>query len=173
MKRSLSLAALALVLGGCELMQPREDPVLIKLTELERRLENIERVVQNQSLVNMTQQVGALERRGDELQGRVEELEHGSESMAERQRQLYVDIDTRMQELETSMRAQYELTKRFLIGFQDKEAGSTFRAILKRSKDSSSYLVQRWMHYVGQEYLSSLWSFQDVVTGWRDTIRYK
>lgn len=105
MKKSFSLAVLALILGGCELMQPREDPVLIKLTELERRLENIERVVQNQSLVNMTQQVGALERRGDELQGRVEELEHGSESTAERQRQLYVEIDTRMQELETTMRA--------------------------------------------------------------------
>ena len=91
----------ALVLGGCELMQPSEDPVLIKLTELE----NIERVVQNQSLANMTQQVNAVERRGDEMQGRVEMLEHSSESTAERQRLLYADLDSRIQDLETAVTA--------------------------------------------------------------------
>ncbi len=95
----------ALVLGGCELMQPSEDPVLIKLTELENRLENIERVVQNQSLANMTQQVNAVERRGDEMQGRVEMLEHSSESTAERQRLLYADLDSRIQDLETAVTA--------------------------------------------------------------------
>jgi tol-pal system protein YbgF len=95
----------ALVFGGCPLTPPAEDPVLIKLTELERRLENIERVVQNQSLVNLTQQVSAIERNGDEMLGRVEELEHSSENTSERQRQLYVDVDTRMQELEAAVRA--------------------------------------------------------------------
>ena len=86
-------------------MQPSEDPVLIKLDELEKRLENIERVVQNQSLANMTQQVSAVERRGDEMQGRVEMLEHSSESTAERQRQLYADLDARIQDLETAVTA--------------------------------------------------------------------
>jgi tol-pal system protein YbgF len=83
---------------------PEEDPVLIKLNELENRLQNIERVMQSQSLVNLTQQVGAIERNGDELQGRLEELEHGSETTAERQRQLYLDLDTRIQQLETSIK---------------------------------------------------------------------
>lgn len=105
MKKPLLLVASTLVFGGCALTPPAEDPVLIKLTELERRLQSIERVVQNQSLVNLTQQVGAIERRGDEMQGRVEQLEHSSENTADRQRQLYVDIDTRIQELETSIRA--------------------------------------------------------------------
>jgi len=105
MKKSLILVTAALFLGGCELMPATEDPVLIKLTELEQRLQNVERVVQNQSLVNLTQQVSAVERRGDEMQGRVEALEHGSQSTSERQRQLYVDLDTRLQELETSIQA--------------------------------------------------------------------
>jgi len=105
MKKPLFVVATSLLFGGCALTPPAEDPVLIKLNELERRLESIERVVQNQSLVNLTQQVGAVERRGDEIQGRVEELEHSSESTAERQRQLYVDVDSRIQELETSIRA--------------------------------------------------------------------
>lgn len=101
-KISLLLVS-TLVLGGCALTPPAEDPVLIKLTELERRLQNIERVVQNQSLVNLTQQVSAIERRGDEMQGRVETLEHGSDNTAERQRQLYADLDTRIQELESAV----------------------------------------------------------------------
>ncbi len=104
LKKSLLLLGPALLFGGCALMPPAEDPVLIKLTELERRLQNIERVMENQSLVNLTQQVAATERRGDEMQGRIEELEHSSESTAERQRQLYADIDSRIQELETAVR---------------------------------------------------------------------
>ena len=104
MTKSLLLVLPALIFGGCAVTPPAEDPVLIKLTELERRLEGVERVVKNQSLVNLTQQVAAAERRADELQGRVEELEHGAESTAERQRQLYVDLDTRIQELETAIR---------------------------------------------------------------------
>jgi tol-pal system protein YbgF len=104
--KALLLILPSLAFGGCELLQPAaDDPVLEKLTELERRLENIERVVQNQSLVNLTQQVSAAERRGDEIQGRVEELEHNSEGTGERQRQLYADLDTRMEELEASMQA--------------------------------------------------------------------
>ncbi len=102
----LLVPATALLLSGCQLLEPRgEDPVLAKLTELERRLATIERVVQNQSLVNMTQQVTALERREDEIQGRMETLEHEAETTAERQRQLYADLDARIQELETSVRA--------------------------------------------------------------------
>ena len=66
--RKLPLALLipVLALSGCQLMQPQgEDPVLVKLNELERRLASIERVVQNQSLAGMTQQVASIERRSD------------------------------------------------------------------------------------------------------------
>ena len=103
---TILLLAPALMLGGCTLLEPRgEDPVLAKLSELERRMEAIERVVQNQSLVNLTQQVSSLERRDDEMQGRVESLEHNSETTADRRRQLYADLDARIQELESSMQA--------------------------------------------------------------------
>ena len=104
--KTLLLLLTVLALGGCELLQPPgEDPVLAKLDELERRMQAIERVVQNQSLVNLTQQVSSLERTDAEVQGRVEELEHNSETTADRQRQLYADLDTRIQELETSVKA--------------------------------------------------------------------
>ena len=105
-KTPLILLVPALMLGGCELMQPPgEDPVLVKLTELERRMEAIERVVQNQSLVNLTQQVASMERRDDEIQGRIEELEHNAGASGDRQRQLYADLDARIQALEVSVQA--------------------------------------------------------------------
>jgi len=94
------------MLAGCSLMTtPADDPVLLKLDELDRRLQAIERVMENQSLVQLTQQVETLERRSDELQGMSETLHHEASGTAERQRQLYLDLDTRIQELEANVEA--------------------------------------------------------------------
>lgn len=100
-------AGLFFGLSGCTLLQPppSEDPVLIKLNQLERRLENIERIVDNQSLVQLTQQVAALERRTDQLQGEAETLGYDAEETADRQRVLYADLDARIQALESSLQA--------------------------------------------------------------------
>jgi tol-pal system protein YbgF len=95
---------LAPIIGGCTLMEPTgEDPVLVKLEEFERRLAAIERVVNNRSLVDMTQQVAELERRADVLQGQTETLEYDATNTADRQRQLYADLDARIQDLEAKV----------------------------------------------------------------------
>ena len=104
-KPTLTLLGLAGLLAGCQLMQPVEDPDAARLDELERRMDAIERIVRNQSLVNMTQQVSAVERQGAEILGRVETLEHSAETTADRQRQLYADLDERIQELESALSA--------------------------------------------------------------------
>ena len=93
------------LLGGCELLQPVDDPGESKVEELDRRMQAVERVVQNQSLVKLTQQVAALERRSDELQGRMESQEYSATTTADRQRQLYVDLDARIQALEEAVQA--------------------------------------------------------------------
>ena len=96
----------AFLLGACAaLTPPSEDPVLIKLEELDQRLQAIERVMENQSLVQLTQQLDALERRSNELQGTAEELQHNADTTADRQRQLYADLDARIQELESNLQA--------------------------------------------------------------------
>jgi len=107
MNTKVLLLVPALALGGCTLFdtQPDEDPVMVRLDDLDRRMQAVERVVQNQSLVNLTQQVSAMERRDSELQGQVESLEYESETTADRQRQLYADLDARIQELEASLQA--------------------------------------------------------------------
>ena len=103
-KAPLALLLPVLSLGGCQLMQPQgEDPVVARLNELERRLASIERVVQNQGLAGMTQQVASIERRSDEIQGRIEELEHHAGTTVQRQRDLYIDLDARIQELEQAV----------------------------------------------------------------------
>jgi len=107
MKRWISSVVLAIAMSGCSLLQPApaEDPVLIRLAELERRLETIERVMDNQSLVQLSQQVSSLERRVDQLQGNTETLQYNSEDTADRQRQLYADLDSRIQGLESRLQA--------------------------------------------------------------------
>ena len=104
--RKILLLVSVILMAGCTAMTPpSEDPVLIKLTELEQRLSAIERVMQNQSLLTLTQQVSALELRADELQGMTDTLDHDALSTAERQRQLYTDLDDRIRNLETSLQA--------------------------------------------------------------------
>lgn len=103
--RLLLIVPAALAAGCSVLTPPSEDPVLIKLNELDQRLQAIERVMENQSLVQLTQQVDALERRADALQGSSETLQYNAESTAERQRQLYADLDARIQGLEASLQA--------------------------------------------------------------------
>ena len=191
MKTPLLLLAAAFLLSGCELMQqpPGEDPVLVKLNELERRMEAIERVVQNQSLVNLTQQVSAMERRDDEIQGRIEELEHNSETTADRQRQLYADLDARIQELEASTspgvmdggtlspgqlpvpggsdRDNYQAAFELLKDQRYEPAAMAFEQFLVTYPDSElADNAQYWLaesYYVTQQFDQALSSFQTVI----------
>lgn len=78
---------------------------MIRLDQLEQRMQALERVLENQSLVTLTQEVASLERRTDVLQGSSETLQHDATTTADRQRQLYADLDSRIQELEASLQA--------------------------------------------------------------------
>lgn len=106
MIRILALIAVPVLVAGCSILTPpSEDPVLIRLEEIDRRLSAIERTVQNQSLVDMSQQVSALERRTDELNGIAETLDYNATTTADRQRDLYNDLDARLQALEQGTQA--------------------------------------------------------------------
>jgi tol-pal system protein YbgF len=89
----LILSALA---AGCATVPPEEDPVQIKLNEIDGRVGRIERVVSNQSLLDLAQKVDALQAENRQLRGRLEELENNSESLRKQQRDLYSDLDKRV-----------------------------------------------------------------------------
>ena len=101
----LALIAPLLLAAGCAVTPPAEDPVLLQLDELDRRLSAIERILANGSLIELTMQVDDLQRQNAVLQGRTETLEHGAESTASRQRDLYVDVDDRLQGLERGLQS--------------------------------------------------------------------
>ena len=191
--RKLLLLAPVMALSGCTLMQQKEDPTAARLDDLERRMQAIERVMQNQSLVNMTQQVAAVERQGDEIQGRVESLEHNSETTADRQRQLYADLDARIQELESSLSARntvgvmeggtlapgqlpmpsgsdrdnYQAAFELLKDERYEQAGMAFEQFLVAYPDSElADNAQYWLaesHYVTQNFDRALSEFRAVI----------
>ena len=87
-------ACVTLLLIGCASTPPEEDPVQVKLNELEARVERLERSLANQ--VTLSQHVDENQASLRELQGRIEELEHNNEALAKQQRDLYADLDKRL-----------------------------------------------------------------------------
>ena len=94
--RQLGAALLVLVLAGCSLGPQKEDPVQTKLNELDGRVARIERVVANQSLLDMAQKLDAAQADVRSLRGRVEVLENTNEALRKQQRDLYADLDKRL-----------------------------------------------------------------------------
>jgi tol-pal system protein YbgF len=93
--RVLGTVVLLGVLSGCSLApSPDEDPVQIKLNDLEARLARIER--SNTNVVGMAQQLEASQAEVRKLRGRLEELENSTEALKTQQRNLYADLDKRL-----------------------------------------------------------------------------
>jgi tol-pal system protein YbgF len=182
------------LLGGCQLLEPANDPVVSKLDELERRTQAVERVVQNQSLVKLTQQVAALERRNDELQGRMDTQEYSSTTTSDRQRQLYADLDARIQALEAALQSRstvgvmeggtlspgqlplpdgsdrdnYQAAFELLKQQRYEPAAIAFRQFLVTYPDSElADNAQYWLaesYYVTQKFDEALAAFERVIT---------
>ena len=100
----LLAVGLSMAMSGCVATPPAEDPVLVKLDDIDRRLSAVERILANGSLVELAVQSDDLERQSAILQGRVESLEHQAEGTTNRQRDLYVDLDERIQTLKARLR---------------------------------------------------------------------
>ena len=92
------------LLAGCSTLTPTEDPVFLRVQDLEARLIRIERVVNNESLMQIANQLEQLRADTQGLRGEVETLRFEVEGGSERQRQLYLDIDERLQGLEFQSR---------------------------------------------------------------------
>jgi tol-pal system protein YbgF len=86
-------------LVACSLTATEPDPVQVKLDDVDRRVGQVERVVNNQSLVEMAQRVDALQSELQQLRGQVEELENANAALRKQQRDLYADLDGRLNSL--------------------------------------------------------------------------
>ena len=103
MRNACMALAAAMLLTGC-LLPPEEDPVLIKLDELDRRVGAIERVVRNESLLQIATELEVLREEVRGLRGASEALQYEAENAATRQRDQYLDLDQRLQSLERRTR---------------------------------------------------------------------
>lgn len=72
------------------------------------RLQNIEELLTNQGLLEMLQQIEALEMEISRLRGDLEVQNHVLEQIKKRQRDLYTDIDRRLQRIEIPLAGQIE-----------------------------------------------------------------
>lgn len=102
-RKTLSVMVIPwLLASACTVAPPQEDPVMVKLDDIDGRLAALERIIANGSLVDMTVQIDELNRQVAELRGRAEYLEYEAQGATSRQRELYVDLDDRIQELESA-----------------------------------------------------------------------
>ena len=93
--RFVIAAAACAGLAGCATTPPEEDPVVQKLTELDGRLLRIERVLANQSLLDLSQRIEAAQAEVRTLRGQVDELQHQVQKTSDQQRDMYGDVDRR------------------------------------------------------------------------------
>src|SRR5689334_4029864 len=92
--RAVGAAVLvSLLVSGCA-TNPEEDPVQIKLNDLDTRLQRIERA--NQSVVEMAQKLDSTQAEIRSLRGTVDELQNNNEALKRQQRELYSDLDKRL-----------------------------------------------------------------------------
>src|SRR5580693_2213987 len=93
-----SVVLLVVMLTGCSLTRSEEDPVQVRLNDLDARLTKLERIMSNQSLLDMAQHLDAVQAEVRTLRGQVDELQNGAEAVRKQQRDLYADLERRMAE---------------------------------------------------------------------------
>ena len=95
-------AALLPLLAGC--MQVKDDdPYAVRERALEARVSQLEQVFKNQSLQGMSQRIDGLQEQLDKIRGDVEVLEHNQDMDKKQQRDLYQDLDKRLQKVEQGL----------------------------------------------------------------------
>ena len=181
--------ALAALLAGCVTTPPEEDPVQLRLNDLDSRLGRVERVVNNQSLVELGRRVDALEAELRALRGSTEELQNAGEGVRKQQRDLYADLDRRLVALEQGRRAAPEAADAVDGGPADQEAyarafetlkGADYDAAIAQFRDfmknhpQSELLdnAQYWLgeaYYVTRDYERAAGAFRAVGERWPDS----
>jgi tol-pal system protein YbgF len=100
--RVLLIAAIATLAGGCVTMPPEDDPVLLKIGELDARLRTLEQRLNNDALIDMAGEVARLQDEVRTLRGEVDLSRNEMATLEENQRNVFVQLDDRMNALEAS-----------------------------------------------------------------------
>jgi tol-pal system protein YbgF len=83
--RYLAVLGFVAAVSGCATTPAADDPTQVKLNDLEARVTRIERVISNQSLVDLAQHLDQVQADVRQLRGRLEELEYKEEQLRKQQ----------------------------------------------------------------------------------------
>ncbi|HTX06561.1 MAG TPA: tol-pal system protein YbgF [Steroidobacteraceae bacterium] len=192
--RPIILLALATVLvAGCASVPPDQDPTQIRLNDLDARVSKVERIITNQSLVQLAQQADSLQQQVRDLRGQVEDLQNANQALRKQQRDLYADLDRRVTALEhgggaagggsggggsSAAEPGVTSTEQSVYGqaFDALKAGSYsvaisgFQGFLKQYPASPlAPNAEYWLgeaHYVNQDFAAAETDFQTVLDKW-------
>ena len=96
-----SLACLAVLAAGCAgFPSDGTIPLDQQVNAINARLTRVERAVNNDSLMNILARLDQLQAELQSLRNDVENLQHEAQMAGQRQRDLYLDIDQRLQDIE-------------------------------------------------------------------------
>jgi tol-pal system protein YbgF len=178
-------------LAACSSLTPVNDPVYLRITDLEARLIRIERVLENESLIALAGDINSLRTDVQSLLGEVETLRFDLENQAAGQRDLYVDLDQRLADIE-AMQAQlpsmpgggstgfssanvsdqqaYEAAFALIQSRNYPQAQSAFESFLASYPASTLRSnAQYWlaeMHYVQRSFGTALVEFEKVISNY-------
>jgi len=177
------------MLSGCVTTPPEADPVVQKLSELDGRLLRLERVLANQSLLDLSQRIEAAQAETRLLRGQIDELQHAVTKSQDQQREMYGDVNRRLAALEGNPvsgaangvvaptgglpipqgddRANYQAAFDLLKDAKYPEAINAFRQYLSTFPQSVlADNAQYWLgeaHYVSKQFPDALSAFRTVL----------
>ena len=186
--RSVLGLAVCVALAGCA-TSPEQDPVVQRMTAMDSRLLQIERVLANQSLLDLSQRIEAQQNEVRALRGQLEELQHSVNRSQDQLREQYADVDRRVAALENGGssglgspgggaagalpipqgddRANYQAAFDLLKDGKYPEATGAFKQFLSTFPDSAlADNAWYWLgesHDVTRQYGDALKSFRTVV----------
>lgn len=184
MKAAICTVGAALLLAGCA-TTPQEDPVQLRLDDLDERVGRIDRIVSNNSLVQLSQQIEAQQNELRQLRGRIEELQNDNAKLRQEQRNLYSDLDRRLTEARNAAVAPPAMAG--AAGGDDEQALYDRALELLRNRDYAGAVdglrslaashpngaladnTQYWLgeaYYVTREYDHAAAAFQRVLDTW-------
>jgi tol-pal system protein YbgF len=105
MNRNTVVLVSALVAGALPSLVMAKDDLYPQVVSLEQRVTKIERVVDSDSLLDILTRLDQIQAELQLLRNDVETLQYETEQSSQRQRDLYLDVDRRLQALESSASA--------------------------------------------------------------------
>lgn len=179
LRRQGLVVLLAASLAGCAMGVKEDDPYAVRVRELESRLANIERVVDSDSLVQLMARIESLQDEVRTLRGEVETLRYDLDGVRQRQRDVYLDLDQRLQAIESATqggtpqaangndREAYQAAFALLRESRYEEAKRAFTAFIE-NHPQSALLPNAWywlgeISYVNKAFKEAVEQFRKVV----------